>query len=225
MSSSAATACFSTFFDAFLGPLEAELMVKSSERAGRAHGIADQLVYTIAHRCDELRIGRRRRRGDRGLRPRGRDPDRRVAVGQDPTCIYMAHAVRRFRGELSIHGGRFRIETIALDGPGPHAEAVRPDHRTDPFAADPQRTAAGQPLCVDLAMRIRGAQLPRTCCTGTASTSSTRPSPRSRKSRAASSTARASSAGSVPSGIGAPRRVLSVAWFTVAPKPCAIVER
>ena len=37
---------FLDFFDAFLAPLEAELEVKSSERAGRAHGIADQLVYS-----------------------------------------------------------------------------------------------------------------------------------------------------------------------------------
>ena len=37
---------FLDFFDAFLGPLERELEVKSSERAGRAHGIADQMVYS-----------------------------------------------------------------------------------------------------------------------------------------------------------------------------------
>src|SRR5512144_2630892 len=37
---------FLDFFDAFLGPLEGELHVKSNERPGRAHGIADQHVYS-----------------------------------------------------------------------------------------------------------------------------------------------------------------------------------
>jgi len=81
---------FLDFFDAFLGPLEGELHVKSSERAGRAHGIADQLVYTTRidatnfalaaddgaitadyHRADVILIGVSR-------------------SGKTPTCIYMA---------------------------------------------------------------------------------------------------------------------------------------
>ncbi len=177
------------------------------------------------HRCDELRVGRRRRRGDRGLRPRGRDPDRRVAVGQDPHLHLHGHAVRGLCRQLSIHGGRFRIETIALDGPRPtrrSCSGLRSRRRDCSRSATSGVRAAAMRRSRNANSRCAA---PRTCCTGTASRSSTRPSPRSRKSRAASSTARASSAGSVPSGIGAPRRVSSVAWFTVAPKPCAIVER
>src|SRR5829696_1557803 len=81
---------FLDFFDAFLGPLEGELQVKSSERAGRAHGIADQLVYTtridatnFALAADDGAITADYERADVILIGVSRS-------GKTPTCIYMA---------------------------------------------------------------------------------------------------------------------------------------
>jgi len=81
---------FLDFFDAFLGPLEAELDVKSSERAGRAHGIADRLVYSaridatnFALAADDGGIAADYQRADVVLVGVSRS-------GKTPTCIYMA---------------------------------------------------------------------------------------------------------------------------------------
>jgi regulator of PEP synthase PpsR (kinase-PPPase family) len=81
---------FLDFFDAFLGPLEGELQVKSSERAGRAHGIADQLVYStrieatnFALAADDGGVTTEYQRADVVLVGVSRS-------GKTPTCIYMA---------------------------------------------------------------------------------------------------------------------------------------
>lgn len=81
---------FLDFFDAFLGPLEAELQVKSSERAGRAHGIADQVVYSaridatnFALAADDGGVTADYQRADVILVGVSRS-------GKTPTCIYMA---------------------------------------------------------------------------------------------------------------------------------------
>jgi regulator of PEP synthase PpsR (kinase-PPPase family) len=81
---------FLDFFDAFLGPLEGELEVKSSERAGRAHGIADQLVYSaridatnFALAADDGAVSADYERADVVLIGVSRS-------GKTPTCIYMA---------------------------------------------------------------------------------------------------------------------------------------
>ncbi len=81
---------FLDFFDAFLGPLESELKVKSSEREGRAHGIADQLVYStrieatnFALAADDGGVTADYQRADVVLVGVSRS-------GKTPTCIYMA---------------------------------------------------------------------------------------------------------------------------------------
>jgi regulator of PEP synthase PpsR (kinase-PPPase family) len=81
---------FLDFFDAFLGPLEGELQVKSSEREGRAHGIADQLVYStrieatnFALAADDGSVTTDYQRADVVLVGVSRS-------GKTPTCIYMA---------------------------------------------------------------------------------------------------------------------------------------
>ena len=81
---------FLDFFDAFLTPLEAELNVKSSERAGRAHGIADQLVYSTRIDATNFALAA----DDGGV---SADYDRADVIlvgvsrsGKTPTCIYMA---------------------------------------------------------------------------------------------------------------------------------------
>jgi [pyruvate, water dikinase]-phosphate phosphotransferase / [pyruvate, water dikinase] kinase len=81
---------FLDFFDAFLGPLEAELQVKSSEREGRAHGIADQLVYSTRIEATNFALAA----DDGGVTT---DYERADVIlvgvsrsGKTPTCIYMA---------------------------------------------------------------------------------------------------------------------------------------
>jgi regulator of PEP synthase PpsR (kinase-PPPase family) len=81
---------FLDFFDAFLGPLEGELRVKSSERAGRAHGIADQIVYStrieatnFALAADDGHVATDYSRADVVLVGVSRS-------GKTPTCVYMA---------------------------------------------------------------------------------------------------------------------------------------
>jgi regulator of PEP synthase PpsR (kinase-PPPase family) len=81
---------FLDFFDAFLGPLEGELQVKSSEREGRAHGIADQLVYSTRIEATNFALAT----DDGGVTT---DYQRADVVlvgvsrsGKTPTCIYMA---------------------------------------------------------------------------------------------------------------------------------------
>jgi hypothetical protein len=81
---------FLDFFDAFLTPLEAELEVKSSEREGRAHGIADQLVYSARIEATNFALS-----ADDGsvVADYGRADVVLVGVsrsGKTPTCIYMA---------------------------------------------------------------------------------------------------------------------------------------
>jgi len=81
---------FLDFFDAFLGPLESQLQVKSSEREGRAHGIADQMVYhtrieatNFALAADDGGVSIDYQRADVVLVGVSRS-------GKTPTCIYMA---------------------------------------------------------------------------------------------------------------------------------------
>ena len=81
---------FLDFFDAFLGPLERELEVKSSERAGRAHGIADQVIYSTRIDATNFALA-----ADDGAV--SADYDRADVIligvsrsGKTPTCIYMA---------------------------------------------------------------------------------------------------------------------------------------
>jgi len=81
---------FLDFFDAFLGPLEAELHVKSSERAGRAHGIADRLVYSTRIEATNFALA-----ADDGAVTTFYDRADVVLIGvsrsgKTPTCIYMA---------------------------------------------------------------------------------------------------------------------------------------
>jgi regulator of PEP synthase PpsR (kinase-PPPase family) len=81
---------FFDFFDAFLGRLEAELELKSSELSGRAHGIADQHVYSTRIEATNFALAT----DDGGVSADyGRADVILVGVsrsGKTPTCIYMA---------------------------------------------------------------------------------------------------------------------------------------
>ncbi len=81
---------FLDFFDAFILPLESELGVRSSEREGRAHGIADQVLYSaridatnFALSADDGGVVADYSRADVILVGVSRS-------GKTPTCIYMA---------------------------------------------------------------------------------------------------------------------------------------
>jgi regulator of PEP synthase PpsR (kinase-PPPase family) len=81
---------FLDFFDAFLGRLESELEVKSSERAGRAHGIADQLVYNVRIDATNFALA-----ADDGALTADYERADVILIGvsrsgKTPTCIYMA---------------------------------------------------------------------------------------------------------------------------------------
>ena len=82
-------ALFLDFFAAFVGPLERELNVRSTHRAGRAHGMADHAAYTTRINATNFSLA-----NDDGS---GGDYAHADVVligvsrsGKTPTCLYMA---------------------------------------------------------------------------------------------------------------------------------------
>jgi hypothetical protein len=78
------------FFDAFLGPLERELQVKSSRAQGRAHGMLDVGAYTLRINATNFALA-----NDDGAVTRDYDRADLILVGvsrtgKTPTCLYMA---------------------------------------------------------------------------------------------------------------------------------------
>jgi [pyruvate, water dikinase]-phosphate phosphotransferase / [pyruvate, water dikinase] kinase len=85
-----ANGLFLDFFDAFLGPLELELKVKSSRAQGRAHGMLDIGAYTLRINATNFALA-----NDDGAVTRDYDRADLVLVGvsrsgKTPTCLYMA---------------------------------------------------------------------------------------------------------------------------------------
>ncbi len=85
-----ANAVFLDFFDAFLAPLEAELKVRSSHAAGRAHGMADLASYTARINATNFALA-----NDDGTQTREYSRADVILVGvsrsgKTPTCLYMA---------------------------------------------------------------------------------------------------------------------------------------
>jgi regulator of PEP synthase PpsR (kinase-PPPase family) len=82
-------ALFLDFFAAFVGPMEAELAVRSTHRAGRAHGMTDLVAYTTRINATNFALAN----DDGG----GRDYEHADVIlvgvsrsGKTPTCLYMA---------------------------------------------------------------------------------------------------------------------------------------
>src|SRR4030095_12404366 len=78
------------FFDAFLGPLELELQVKSSRAQWLAHGMADLGAYTLLINATNFALA-----NDDGAITRDYDRSDLILVGvsrsgKTPTCLYMA---------------------------------------------------------------------------------------------------------------------------------------
>lgn len=85
-----ANGLFLDFFDAFLGPLEQELKVKSSRAQGKAHGMSDIGAYTLRINATNFALA-----NDDGAVTRDYDRADLVLVGvsrsgKTPTCLYMA---------------------------------------------------------------------------------------------------------------------------------------
>jgi regulator of PEP synthase PpsR (kinase-PPPase family) len=85
-----ANGLFLDFFDAFLGPLELELKVKSSRAQGKAHGMQDIGAYTLRINATNFALA-----NDDGAVTRDYDRADLVLVGvsrsgKTPTCLYMA---------------------------------------------------------------------------------------------------------------------------------------
>lgn len=81
---------FLDFFDAFLGPLEAELSLKSSHALGRAHGMFDAAAYMTRIDATNFALAN----DDGGS---SREYDRADVIllgvsrtGKTPTCLYLA---------------------------------------------------------------------------------------------------------------------------------------
>lgn len=84
------TCLFLDFFDAFIGPLERELGVKSAHAKGRAHGVADYAKYTL--RIDAMNYALA---NDDGVSTAHYDRADVVLIGvsrsgKTPTCLYLA---------------------------------------------------------------------------------------------------------------------------------------
>jgi [pyruvate, water dikinase]-phosphate phosphotransferase / [pyruvate, water dikinase] kinase len=81
---------FLDFFDAFLGPLEVELKVKSSRTQGKAHGMQDIGAYTLRINATNFALA-----NDDGAVTHDYDRADLILVGvsrsgKTPTCLYMA---------------------------------------------------------------------------------------------------------------------------------------
>ncbi len=85
-----ANGLFLDFFDAFLGPLELELNVKSSRAQGKAHGMQDIGAYTLRINATNFALA-----NDDGAVVHDYDRADLILVGvsrsgKTPTCLYMA---------------------------------------------------------------------------------------------------------------------------------------
>jgi [pyruvate, water dikinase]-phosphate phosphotransferase / [pyruvate, water dikinase] kinase len=85
----AANALFLDLFSTFVGPLERELNMRSTHRAGRAHGIADLAAYTTRINATNFALA-----NDDGGGGDYAHADVVLVgvsrVGKTPTCVYMA---------------------------------------------------------------------------------------------------------------------------------------
>jgi regulator of PEP synthase PpsR (kinase-PPPase family) len=112
-------ALFLDFFEAFVGPMERALDVRSTHRAGRAHGMADQSAYTARINATNFALAN----DDGSNRDYGHSDVVLVGVsrsGKTPTCLYMAM-------QYGVFAANYPLTEEDLEGEGLPA-ALRP-HR------------------------------------------------------------------------------------------------
>jgi regulator of PEP synthase PpsR (kinase-PPPase family) len=81
---------FLDFFDAFLGPLEAELEMTSAHASGRAHGMADLAAYTARINATNFAVANDDGSGLRDYNTADVILLGVSRVGKTPTCLYLA---------------------------------------------------------------------------------------------------------------------------------------
>ena len=81
---------FLDFFDAFLGPLEAELGVTSAHTSGRAHGMTDLATYTMRINATNFAVANDDGSGARDYATADVILLGVSRTGKTPTCLYMA---------------------------------------------------------------------------------------------------------------------------------------
>jgi hypothetical protein len=139
---------FLDFFDAFLTPLEAELEVKSSEREGRAHGIADQLVYSTRIEATNFALAA----DDGGVTADYQRADV-ILVGVSRSGASTDHWQARHCSH-HLHRGGLRASSCR-DDPPVHWQALRLTIALQRLQAS--AGAVRQPLRLAGAVRVRGA--------------------------------------------------------------------
>jgi [pyruvate, water dikinase]-phosphate phosphotransferase / [pyruvate, water dikinase] kinase len=145
-----ADALFLDLFSAFVGPLERELDVRSTHRAGRAHGIADLAAYATRINATNFALA-----NDDGTGGDYAHADVVLMgvsrVGKTPTCLYMALQYGVFAAnypltEDDLEAGRlpprvqpFRAKVYALTIKPERLQQIRTERRPDSrYASLPQ---------------------------------------------------------------------------------------
>ncbi len=128
----AADAVFLDFFDAFMGPLEATLGVKSSHAEGRAHGMADSEAYTARINATNFALA-----NDDGAQTRDYAKADVVLVGvsrsgKTPTCLYMAL-------QYGIYAANYPLTDDDLEAPRLPAVLVACQSKLHGLTIEPER--------------------------------------------------------------------------------------
>jgi len=148
-----ARATFLDFFDAFLGPLEDALGVKSSHAAGRAHGMADPESYTARINATNFALA-----NDDGAQTREYAQADLILVGvsrsgKTPTCLYMAlqygiYAANYPLTEDDLEAGklpaslvRYQAKLYGLTILPDRLQQIRNERRPNSRYASPQQVA------------------------------------------------------------------------------------
>jgi regulator of PEP synthase PpsR (kinase-PPPase family) len=147
-----ANGLFLDMFSAFVGPLERELNMRSTHRAGRAHGIADLAAYTTRINATNFSLA-----NDDGTGGDYAHADVILVgvsrVGKTPTCVYMALQYGVFaanypltdddleNGRLPARLESFRKKLFALTIAPERLQQIRTERRPESrYASRPQVT-------------------------------------------------------------------------------------
>jgi [pyruvate, water dikinase]-phosphate phosphotransferase / [pyruvate, water dikinase] kinase len=147
-----ANGLFLDMFSAFVGPLERELNVRSTHRAGRAHGIADLATYTTRINATNFSLA-----NDDGTGGDYAHADVILVgvsrVGKTPTCVYMALQYGVFaanypltdddleNGRLPARLESFRNKLFALTIAPERLQQIRTERRPESRYASRQQVA------------------------------------------------------------------------------------
>jgi hypothetical protein len=145
-----ANGLFLDMFSVFVGPLERELNMRSTHRAGRAHGIADLAAYTARINATNFSLA-----NDDGTGGDYAHADVILVgvsrVGKTPTCVYMALQYGVFAANYpltddDLENGRlpprlesFRSKLFALTIAPERLQQIRTERRPDSRYASRQQ--------------------------------------------------------------------------------------